>query len=62
MRRRGESPEALAGWLRSRHHWAWLLADTGRQKEVAFETMSQGWALGNKGNQREVLAELPAME
>jgi hypothetical protein len=62
LRRRGESPEALAGWLRSQHHWAWLLADTGRQKEVAFETMSQGWALGNKGNQREVLAELPAME
>ena len=62
LRRQGESPEPLAGRLSSQHHSAWLLADTGRQKEVAFETMSQGWALGNKGNQREVLAELHAME
>jgi hypothetical protein len=30
---------------------AWLLADTGRQKEAAFGAMSQGWALGSKDYQ-----------
>jgi len=62
LRTHGELPDAPEGWLSSQHHLAWLLADTGRQTEAAFGTMSQGWALGSKDYQREALADLPAME
>ena len=62
LRTHGELADTPAGWLSYQHRLAWLLADTGRQKEAAFETMSQGWALGSKDDQREVLAEFHTME
>ena len=62
LRTHGELADTPAGWLSYQHRLAWLLADTGRQKEAAFGTMSQGWALGSKDDQREVLAEFHTME
>jgi len=62
LRTHGELPDTPEGWLSSHHHLAWVLADTGRQNEVAVEIMSQVWALGSNADQREVLAKLHAME
>jgi putative transposase len=62
LRTHGELGDTAAGWRSYHDHLAWLMADAGRQKEAAFETMSQGWALGSKDYRREVSAEFQAME
>ena len=62
LRTHGELADTPAGWLSYQHRLAWLMADIGRQKEASFGTMSQGWALGSKDYQREVLAEFHKME
>jgi REP element-mobilizing transposase RayT len=36
---------------------AWVAADDAVQRELAFEKMTRGWALGSKDFKREVLAE-----
>jgi putative transposase len=45
----GELPDSKTGWQRYADHLAWLAADEGAQKELAFEAMSRGWALGGAG-------------
>lgn len=62
LRAIGELGDTPAGWRSYEAHLAWLMADVGRQKEAAFETMSRGWALGSCEFQRAVLKDFRAME
>ena len=62
LRALGELDDTPAGWRSYEAHLAWLMADVGRQKEAAFETMSRGWALGSREYQRAVLKDFRTME
>jgi REP element-mobilizing transposase RayT len=54
LRTHGELADAPEGWRSYADHLTWLMADEGRQKEAAFETMSRGWILGSRDYQRAV--------
>lgn len=54
----GDSP---AGWRFYREHLAWLMADEDRQKEEAFDHMSQGWLHGGADFQKAVLGQFKQM-
>jgi REP element-mobilizing transposase RayT len=44
----GQLPDTPAGRARYRDYLIWLATDESAKKELAFATMSKGWALGSK--------------
>ena len=56
-------PMQLADTPAGRHSYkdylAWLATDEPAQKELCFETLSRGWAIGSKDFKRELLEEIP---
>jgi len=61
-RTHGELADTAEGWASYQEHLAWLMADEGRQKAAAFETMSTGWALGSEDYRKAVLEDFKRME
>jgi len=51
----GELSDLLSGRRKYAQYLKWLVADVGAQKEMAFEKMCRGWALGSKKFKQEVL-------
>jgi len=51
----GELSDSLSGRRKYAQYLKWLVADVGAQKEMAFEKMCRGWALGSKKFKQEVL-------
>jgi len=50
-----ELPDTPAGRRRYASYLRWLAADAGKQKEMAFERMCYGWALGSREFKKELL-------
>lgn len=61
LREKGGLTDSPAGWAAYRDHLAWLMADEGRQKEAAFERMSQGWVHGGDAYQKNLLGKFKRM-
>jgi hypothetical protein len=57
----GGLTDSPGGWNSYREHLAWLMADEGRQKEEAFDRMSQGWLHGGTDFQKTVLEQFKQM-
>lgn len=57
----GELADTAQGWHAYHDHLAWLMADEGRQKDAAFERMSQGWAYGTEAYQKTLLGKFNRM-
>lgn len=49
------------GWRSYHEHLVWLMADSSRQREAAFDRMCRGWALGSNAFQRERAQEFKQM-
>lgn len=53
----GELADTKAGRLKYRDYLRWLAADESAQKEMAFEKMCRGWALGGRAFKRKLVSE-----
>jgi len=49
------------GWRSYHDHLVWLMADPARQKQAAFDRMSQGWALGSEDFQHDLAQDFKQM-
>lgn len=61
LRALGELEDTPQGWRAYHDHLAWLMADEGRQKDAAFESMSRGWVYGGEAYQKTLLGEFKRM-
>ena len=55
LRYAGKLDDTAAGWRSYASYLEWLSADTEAQKEMAFEKMCRGWALGSREFKKELL-------
>jgi REP element-mobilizing transposase RayT len=53
----GGLADTSAGRRKYREYLAWLSADTGAQKELLFDRMCRGWAIGSKDFKKGLLSE-----
>lgn len=51
----GKLSDTVPGWRNYRSYLEWLSADATAQKEMAFEKMCRGWALGTREFKKELL-------
>jgi putative transposase len=53
----GSLTDSPAGRKRYRNYLSWLSADSGAQKELLFDRMCKGWAIGSKDFKKGLLSE-----
>ena len=53
----GGLSDTTAGRKKYRDYLAWLAADSGAQKELLFDRMCRGWAIGSKDFKKNLLSE-----
>ncbi|MDQ8205575.1 transposase, partial [Pelagicoccus sp. SDUM812003] len=58
----GELKDTPAGRRKYQQYLAWLAEDEPRQKELLFDRMSNGWALGTKGFKQALLEDEKAIK
>lgn len=58
---KGGLADSPLGWKSYQEHLNWLMAESGRQKEAAFDRMSKGWAFGSEGFCNAVQKDFRAM-
>jgi len=53
----GQLSDNSAGWRRYASYLDWLQEDKPTQKQMAFDRMSRGWAIGTRGFQQALVAD-----
>ena len=53
----GGLSDTTAGRKKYREYLAWLAADSGEQKELLFDGMCRGWAIGSKDFKKNLLRD-----
>lgn len=53
----GQLADSRAGWASYQDYLAWLHEDARAQKQLAFDRMCQGWALGSAAFKRELVRD-----